>query len=56
MEIKLRFKPSQSSTLQLKIYTVVNKGLKLEDALDNFQFASAVVSFGMILRDYQYNG
>ena len=56
MGTKLRFKPSQNSTSQLKIYTVVNNGFKLEDALDNFQFASAVVSFGMILRDSQYKG
>ena len=56
MEVKLRYKQPQGTTSQLLTYPVVDRGVKLENASNNFKFSAAVAAFGMVLRDSQYKG
>ncbi|NES24852.1 MAG: VWA domain-containing protein, partial [Symploca sp. SIO3E6] len=56
MQIKLRYKQPQGTTSQLLTYPVVDQGVKLENASNNFKFSAAVAAFGMVLRNSQYKG
>ena len=56
MQVKLRYKLPEQSKSQLKNYTIVDKGLTLDNASENFKFSSSVASFGMLLRDSKYKG
>ncbi|NEP13777.1 MAG: VWA domain-containing protein [Symploca sp. SIO2C1] len=56
MEVKLRYKQPQGTTSQLLTYPVVDGGVKLENASNNFKFSAAVAAFGMVLRNSQYKG
>lgn len=54
--IKFRYKPVTSDTSLELTHLVYNKGVALEATSDNFRWAAAVASFGMILRDSKYKG
>ncbi|PAX59410.1 vWA domain-containing protein [Brunnivagina elsteri] len=56
MQVNLRYKQPQGENSQLISYTVIDKGIKLENASNNLRFASAIAMFGMVLRDSQYKG
>jgi len=56
MQVNLRYKDPKGSESQLLSSTVVDTGDNLENASENFKFAAAVASFGMILRDSPYKG
>ncbi|HBB34960.1 MAG TPA: hypothetical protein DDZ80_03740 [Cyanobacteria bacterium UBA8803] len=56
MQVKLRYKAPEGTTSQLITSNVVDQGLTLENASNNFKFSAAVAAFGMILRDSQYKG
>lgn len=56
IQVKLRYKAPKETASQLIAQPVVDGGLKLEKASDNFKFSAAVAEFGMILRDSQYKG
>jgi Ca-activated chloride channel homolog len=54
--VRLRYKAPNQTTSQLLTSSVVDRGLKLEDASTNYKFSAAVATFGMLLRDSQYKG
>lgn len=56
MQVKLRYKAPNGTTSQLITQPVVDTGVKLAQASDNFKFAAAVAEFGMVLRESQYKG
>lgn len=56
MQLKLRYKLPDSATSQLLTTPVVDRGVKLNSASNNFKFSAAVAAFGMLLRDSQYKG
>ena len=51
--VKLRYKEPRGTESRLIEWSV---GLETEDPSDDFQFASAVAGFGMILRDSEHRG
>lgn len=54
MTVKLRYKePTQNQSKLLSVSLADAKG-KLDNASENFKFASAVAAFGMLLRDSKY--
>ena len=56
MQVNLRYKEPKGSESQLLSSTVLDTGGSFEKASENFQFAAAVASYGMILRDSPYKG
>ncbi len=54
MLVKLRYKEPMGQTSQLIQQQIVDRGVKLENASDDFKFAAAVAEYGMILRDSEY--
>lgn len=56
MQVNLRYKDPKGSESKLLSSTVVDTGDNLENASENFKFAAAVASFGMVLRDSPYKG
>ena len=54
--LKLRYKEPEGSTSTLLSFPVVDDGLRAGQASEDFQFASAVALFGMILRDSEHKG
>ena len=56
MTLKLRFKAPNSETSKLIEKSLSSKAIPLASTSDNFRFASAVIEFGMILRDSEYKG
>ncbi|MGL4374818.1 MAG: YfbK domain-containing protein, partial [Microcoleaceae cyanobacterium] len=54
MLVKLRYKEPKAETSQEIQEPVINKGVKLENASNDFKFAASVAEFGMLLRDSQY--
>ncbi|MBW4576284.1 MAG: VWA domain-containing protein [Aphanothece sp. CMT-3BRIN-NPC111] len=56
MQLKLRYKLPDSATSQLLTTPVVDRGVKLTSASNNFKFSAAVAAFGMLLRDSPYKG
>ncbi|MGD1805645.1 vWA domain-containing protein [Dapis sp. BLCC M126] len=56
MLVKLRYKEPQGTTSELIKQPVVDKGVSLNNASNDFKFAAAVAEYGMILRDSEYKG
>ncbi len=56
MTLKLRFKAPNSETSKLIEKSLSANVIPLASTSDNFRFASAVVEFGMLLRDSEYKG
>ncbi|MEM1170451.1 MAG: VWA domain-containing protein [Cyanobacteria bacterium P01_H01_bin.35] len=56
MLVKLRYKQPKGTTSELIKQSVVDKGVTLNDASNDFKFAAAVAQYGMILRDSEYKG
>lgn len=54
MNIKLRYKEPDASISKLLNIGVADAGNKLNNASENFRFASAVAEFGMLLRASKY--
>lgn len=54
MTVKLRYKDPDGDTSRLIEVAVTDAGLALADASEDFAFAAAVASFGMLLRGSQY--
>jgi len=56
LTIKLRYKEPDGDTSKLLRFTVKDDDTVLEKASQNFKFAAAVASFGMLLRDSKHKG
>ena len=56
MTVKLRYKPIKSDVSKLIRVPVINSQEEWMQTSTNFQFASAVAGFGMLLRDSKYKG
>jgi Ca-activated chloride channel family protein len=56
LTLKLRYKLPEADTSTKVEYPITDKGGSFADATDDFQFAAAVASFGMMLRNSQYKG
>jgi Ca-activated chloride channel family protein len=54
--LKIRYKKPNENTSKLIEITMGNKSNTFENASNNLRFASAVASFGMLLRDSKYKG
>jgi Ca-activated chloride channel homolog len=54
MLVKLRYKEPKAETSQEIQEPVINKGVQLENASNDFKFAASVAELGMLLRDSQY--
>jgi len=56
MTLKLRYKTPAGEVSKLIEKPLYNNPVKLEHSSDNYRFASAVVEFGMLLRDSEHKG
>jgi len=56
MTVKLRYKKPDGEKSTLMSFPVADPGRKLSQATQDFRFAAAVASFGMILRDSKHKG
>jgi Ca-activated chloride channel family protein len=56
LTIKVRYKKPDGRTSMLLEKAVKDFGEEIEDTSDNLRFASAVVEFGMILRESEFKG
>ncbi|MCX2740964.1 vWA domain-containing protein [Pontibacter anaerobius] len=56
LTLKLRYKEPEGSKSKLISTTVSDKALDAGNTSDNFRFAAAVASFGMLLRDSEFKG
>ena len=56
LTIKVRYKKPDGRTSMLLEKAVKNFGEEIENTSDNLRFASAVVEFGMILRESEFKG
>ncbi len=56
LTLKLRYKKPDESESKLLEYTAIDKGKTLEESSIDFQFAAAVASFGMLLRESKHRG
>jgi Ca-activated chloride channel family protein len=56
LSVRLRYKEPDGVASKLSEYPLKDRGGKFSAATKDFQFASAVASFGMILRNSQYRG
>ncbi len=56
MTVKLRYKTIDSDKSDLLQFPFTDKGKKLTDAPRDFQFATSLAGFGMLLRDSQHTG
>lgn len=54
--LKLRYKDPTSDTSKPLEFPITDPGTKLGKASEEFKFAAAVATFGMILRDSKYKG
>ncbi len=54
--IKLRHKAPRGRKSQLEQFVVHDRDAALEDTTDDFRFAAAVATFGMLLRDSKHKG
>jgi Ca-activated chloride channel homolog len=54
MTVKLRYKQPDASKSQLLVAAVKNAPVPFEQATSDFQFASSVAAFGMLLRGSEY--
>ena len=56
MTVKLRFKKPDGDKSELIDFPVSDENQKLKDSEPEFRFATAVASFGLLLRDSSYRG
>jgi len=56
LNIKLRYKQPDSEISSLLSVPLKGKVVVIDEATDNFRFATAVASFGMLLRNSEYKG
>ncbi len=56
LTLKLRYKEPAADTSQLLEFPLQDRGASFHSASPDFQFAAAVASFGMVLRQSQYRG
>ena len=56
MTVKLRYKEPTADESKLLSIGVLDRNYSIENASENVRFASAVVQFGLILRDSRYKG
>jgi Ca-activated chloride channel family protein len=56
LNVKLRYKQPDGDKSKLLSFALQNKVQTAEQLSDNFRFASAVASFGMLLRNSEYKG
>jgi Ca-activated chloride channel family protein len=54
LTVKLRYKLPADTTSKLIVHSLSNKVHALDDVSANFQFASSVAQFGMLLRDSKF--
>ena len=56
MNVKLRYKEPAGDVSKLLQFPLTGKPISLSTASENFRFAAAVASFGMVLRESKYKG
>lgn len=56
LQVKLRYKLPENDKSTRLDHPVASKAKAWEDASENFRFAAAVASYGMILRDSEFKG
>jgi len=56
LTLKIRYKEPEGSKSRLLEFPIVDEGLGLEQASEDFKFAAAVAQFGMILRGSEHKG
>ncbi|MES2396316.1 MAG: von Willebrand factor type A domain-containing protein [Bacteroidota bacterium] len=56
MTIKFRYKEPNDTTSKLIVETLLDKQLPFEAISNNFKFATAVIEFGLLLKDSKYKG
>jgi Ca-activated chloride channel family protein len=56
LTLKLRYKQPNGDRSRLLEFPVTDNGKRFSNASADFQFAAAVASFGMLLRDSEYKG
>lgn len=56
MNVKLRYKEPTGDVSKLLQFPLTGKAVALNTASENFRFAAAVASFGMVLRESKYKG
>ena len=56
LTVKLRWKQPEGSVSTLKEFSLADRGAAFEEASDDLRFASAVASFGMLLRGSKESG
>jgi len=56
LNLRIRYKESEGDTSQLLETPVIDRGAAFNNASTDFRFATAVASFGMILRESPYKG
>lgn len=56
MTVKMRYKPKGQSSSVAQSITVKTSTTSITQTSDDFRFATAVASFGMVLKDSQYKG
>jgi Ca-activated chloride channel family protein len=54
--VSLRFKKPEGDTSEQRDYPVIDDGKDYAQAGDDFKFAAAVTSFGLVLRDSKFKG
>ncbi len=56
LTLKMRYKEPAGETSRKLEWPITDAGAAFSDASDDFQFAAAVASFGLLLRDSQFKG
>ncbi len=56
LQVRIRYKAPDGDTSKLLVFPVRDEGGTFARASDDFQFAAAVASFGMLLRDSEHKG
>lgn len=56
LTVKLRYKEPKENTSKLLTIGLLDKNSAIENASDNLKFASAVVQFGLLMRDSRFKG
>jgi Ca-activated chloride channel family protein len=56
MTVKLRYKLPEEETSRKLVFPVADRERAFEEASNDFRFAAAVASFGMLLRDSEHKG
>lgn len=56
LTLKIRYKPPEEDKSKLLVYAVNDPGQSFSAATPDYEFAAAVASFGMLLRDSEFKG